>query len=55
MSNREIAIKIINSLANVQVDYDLNMLKNFSVAVEETSDIAFCEKLYTFILLIMKS
>ena len=55
MFNCEMAINIINSLPDVQVDYDLNMLKNFSVAVEETSDIAFCEKLYTFILLIMKS
>lgn len=38
---------IINSLPDVQVDYSLNMLKNFSVAVEEASDMAFCEKLYT--------
>lgn len=46
MSNREMAINIINSLPDVQVDYVLNMLKNFSAAVEEASDMAFCEKLY---------
>ena len=47
MSNREMAINIINSLPDVQVDYVLNMLKNFSAAVEEASDMAFCEKWYT--------
>ena len=47
MSNREMAINIINSLPDVQVDYALNLLKNFSAAVEEASDMAFCEKLYT--------
>ena len=40
------AINIINSLPDVQVDYALNMLKNFSDAVNEASDMAFCEKLY---------
>lgn len=46
MSNRELAINIINSLPDVQVDYVLNMLKSFSAAVEEAADMAFCEKLY---------
>jgi len=47
MFNCEMAINIINSLPDVQVDYVLNMLKIFSAAVEEASDMAFCEKLYT--------
>lgn len=46
MSNRELAINIINSLPDVQVDNVLNMLKSFSAAVEEAADMAFCEKLY---------
>lgn len=46
MSNREMAINIINSLPDAQINYALNMLQNFSDAVEEASDMAFCEKLY---------
>ncbi len=46
MSNRETAINIINSLPDAQIDYVLNMLQNFRAAVEEASDMTFCEKLY---------
>ena len=46
MSEREKAIRIIDSIPDSQVCYVLNMLQNFKDALDETADDAFCNHLY---------
>lgn len=46
MSDREKAIKIIDSIPDSQMIYILNMLQNFKSAVDEAADDAFCERMY---------
>ena len=46
MSDKEMAINIINSLPESQLGYVVNMLENFRNAIAEAADDAFCEQLY---------
>ena len=43
MSDKEMAINIIDSLPESQLGYVVNMLENFRNAIAEAADDAFCE------------
>ena len=46
MSNKELAINIIENIPESQMGYILNMLQNFQMALEDAADDAFCQRLY---------
>ena len=46
MSNKEMAISIIDSLPESQLGYVVSMLESFRNAIDEAADDAFCEQLY---------